>query len=152
MTRLRQLLALKGAERRLLLLAFFVVLLVRLGLWVLPFGTFCRRWSSLVARMARPGRARPLPARKIVWLVTVASRYVPDAHCLTRSFAAHLLLARHGHQARLLIGVRKDDSRLDAHAWLEHEGAPLFERVEHLGRYRRLTAIDPWPGTPDGAH
>jgi hypothetical protein len=81
-------------------------------------------------------------------LTSVASRYVPGAHCLARSFAAHLLLAQHGHPARMQIGVRKHDGRLDAHAWLEHRGVPLFESATHLQGFSLLTSIDPWPENP----
>lgn len=149
MSRLRTFLGLAGAERRLLLAAFGLVGMVRVGLWLVPFGVFCRHWSALIGRTARNGRTGGLAPQRIVWLVSVAGRYVPDARCLTRSFAAQLLLAQHGHRALLQIGVRKQGKDLDAHAWLELGGEPLFERDDHLRQFNRLTAIDPWPATPD---
>ena len=33
------------------------------------------------------------------------------------------------------IGVRKQGRSLDAHAWLEHEGRPLFEDDLHLNGF-----------------
>ena len=45
--------------------------------------------------------------------------------CLTASLAAVGMLRRHGHDARLVIGVREARPRLDAHAWVEVAGKPL---------------------------
>ena len=46
---------------------------------------------------------------------------------LFRSLAAHVLLSRHGHANRLRLGVaRAADRRLEAHAWVESEGAVLL--------------------------
>lgn len=147
MKSLRQFLALTAAERRLLVSAFLLVAVARLSLLVVPFGRFCRGWTGLVVRLARNSQRPGLTPRRIVWLVSVASRLVPGAHCLARSFAAHLLLARHGHQARLQIGVRKDGGSLDAHAWVELGAEPLFEDEAHVGQFSRLTSIDPWTGS-----
>lgn len=145
MRRLRQLLDLTPAERSLLFRAIPLVAAVRLCLWMMPFDTFRRGCASVLVRVARPQRHEGLPPRKIVWLVAVASRSVPKAHCLTRSVAAQMLLARQGYFAIMQIGVRKDGDELDAHAWLEHEGLPLSESELHLSRFTRLTSISPWP-------
>ena len=151
MKRLRRLLDLTAVERLNLVQAFAVISLVRLCLWVLPFGTFCQTWVSLLVRAAKPKRRKSLPPQRIVWLTSVASRYVPGAHCLARSFAAHLLLARRGHHTLLQIGVRKDNGSLDAHAWLEFENVPLFESEAHLSQYNLLTSLNPWRDAPGTA-
>jgi hypothetical protein len=123
------------AERSILFRALPLVVTVRLALWFIPFSTLHRRWSAILPRLVRPARETRLPAARIAWLVTVASRYVPGAHCLTRAVVAQYLLARAGYLAVMKIGVRKDGNRLDAHAWLEHDGVALFEDEAHLGGY-----------------
>jgi hypothetical protein len=75
--------------------------------------------------------------------VGVASRFIPGARCLARAMAAQLLLARAGHLADLRIGVRKDGNSLDAHAWLEFEGVPLFESDAHLKDFAPLARSTP---------
>ena len=127
MRRLPRFLNLAAAEQRLLLRAVPLVAAVRLCLWFFPFRTLYRRWSSALPRLARPGRRGGPSPERIVWLVAVASRCVPGAHCLARAVAAQLLLARAGHLAEMRIGVRKQGDGLDAHAWLEYHGAPLRE-------------------------
>jgi hypothetical protein len=37
--------------------------------------------------------------------------------------------------AELGLGVRMDSERLEAHAWLEHEGRPLMDTREDLEPY-----------------
>lgn len=145
MKRLRQLRELTAAERRVLIHAILLVAAVRLCLWLMPFDTFRRSWATILVRVARSKQPEGLPPRKIVWLVAVASRCVPQAHCLTRSVAAQMLLARQGDLARMKIGVRKHGDSLDAHAWLEYEGVALSESEVHLSRFTALTAISPWP-------
>lgn len=135
---LRQLWALAPAERSILFRALPLVIMVRLALWVIPFSTLHRRWSSMLPGLVRPAQNTRLPAARIAWLVTVASRYVPRAHCLTRAVVAQYLLARAGYLTELHIGVRKDDGRLAAHAWLEHDGVALFEDQAHIGGFTPL--------------
>jgi hypothetical protein len=144
MKRLRHLLDLPKAERRIVLQALPLVAAVRLFLWVVPFGAFLRFWTAVLLRMARPERRSSLPARRIVWLVRVASRLVPKALCLTTSVAAQLLLARQGHQSTLQIGIRKQGNRLDAHAWLDQGGVPLLEDEGHLEGFTPLPSAGSW--------
>ena len=147
MKHLRAFWKLAAAERWVLLQAVLLVATVRLCLLVVPFRTLHRKWTLLLPRMARPGRGMILPPEKIVWLVAVASRFVPGAHCLARSVAAQLLLARQGQLAQLHIGVRKQVGSLDAHAWLEYDDRPLFESGVHLSQFTPLAAIG--PSSPD---
>lgn len=122
--RIRKLWSLRGPQRRLLLAAGGTVVLVRIGLWVLPF----RRLQALVAR--RPGGTphpqRPHSADDIAWAVSAAARMVPRASCLTQALAAKRLLERAGHSGELRIGVGKDESgAIIAHAWIEQGGRVL---------------------------
>lgn len=43
--------------------------------------------------------------------------------CLPRSLALRRFLTRHGHAARLALGLRKQAGVLDGHAWVEADGA-----------------------------
>ncbi len=133
-----------AAEKVLLLRAWWHLTLLwpRLGLEPLD-----RIWARIQRRAARradapphetaalagPGTATPAgpgtppltsgQIDRVAWLVEVAGRYtLPPATCLTRALATARLLADRGVVTRLQIGVRKDGTRLLAHAWLEHEG------------------------------
>jgi|GEM_PF-709281 len=138
-----------AAEKVLLLRAWWHLTLLwpRLGL-----GSLDRIWARIDQRARRRADARradvpppgtaapagpgtatpagpgtpPLPPEQIdrvAWLVEVAGRYtLPPATCLTRALTTAWLLSGRGVGTRLQIGVRKDGTRLLAHAWLEHEG------------------------------
>ena len=116
---------------------------VRLGLWIVPFASL-QRWT---ARLARPrdtsSVAVPLPAERIVWAVSAAGRRVPGGrNCLARALTTQTLLARHGHPARLRIGVaHTTEGEFHAHAWVEtRDGVVLREST--LERFTALPVLD----------
>lgn len=62
-----------------------------------------------------------------VWLVEVAGRYTPvKATCLRQALVLHRILGRSGIETDLRIGVARQDEDLEAHAWLERDGKPIF--------------------------
>ena len=110
------------ARRTALPEALAAVVLVRLGLWFLP-------WRVLERVAGRPPSARmsvgseQTTAQDVAWAVRRVSRAVPRATCLTQALAAQILLSRRGYASRLRIGVaRAPGARLRAHAWLESDG------------------------------
>jgi hypothetical protein len=119
-------------EQLLLLRGLFVVAVTRAALCVCPL---------LTARdaAAKAARGRKMYAvAQLVWAVTVASRYVPSATCLTQALALHALLMHSGHQSRVEIGVGKR-SRFEAHAWVVCDGKVVLGATE-AGRYRPIFA------------
>jgi hypothetical protein len=101
-------------EQLLLLRTLFVVGLIRVGLWVLPF-----RVMQQFAFRARKKQATVYSVEQFVWAVRAVSRRVPGATCLTQALAAQVLLSRAGHSSRVEIGVAKDEKhQFQAHAWL----------------------------------
>jgi hypothetical protein len=114
MAGLRRFATLNSRDRTLLLRAFYLVAVVRAGLFVLPFRTV-KRLSARPRR--RTGTVRSM--EHCAWAVRAVSRYVPGATCLTQALAAQVLLADSGYESRLEIGVRKDEHRrFRAHAWV----------------------------------
>ncbi|MEA2236952.1 MAG: hypothetical protein QOC81_1676 [Thermoanaerobaculia bacterium] len=110
--------------RRLLFEAFGTVLLIRAGLWLLPFRVVHRAVASRAARAAR-GANRPVD--QIVWAVETAARRVPRASCLTQAMAGTVMLAAHGHEATLRVGVARNElGEMRAHAWIESEGRTIL--------------------------
>ena len=70
------------------------------------------------------------------------SRVVPGATCLTQALALNQLLSNNGHASTVLIGVRKDDDRFAAHAWVEWRGGPLLSSPAQVTQYSRFLT---WP-------
>ena len=55
--------------------------------------------------------------------------------CLAKSLALWWLLGRQGISAQLRIGIRKENGKFEAHAWVERDGAALNEPEEHHHHY-----------------
>jgi hypothetical protein len=110
-------------ERLLLLRSFMVVSIVRLGLWIFPFPTIMRTLKRLKSRRLRASCALHTIER-LTWAVRVASRYVPQATCLTQGISGKLLIESCiDRDVGLQIGVRlNEQKRIEAHAWIECEG------------------------------
>ena len=125
MRRLIRFLRLPAARRRLFIRAACWLLVVRLGLWLVPF----RKLQAWLARLRGSPRA-PVDAavvREIAWAVQGASRYVPAATCLTQALAGQILLNRRGYPAQVEIGVAKDaGGQFTAHAWLRCDGVVVI--------------------------
>jgi hypothetical protein len=112
----------------------------RLGLWLLPFRTLRRLLHSVTRDGLRhAGQSSP---ERIAWAVVAASRYVPQATCLTQALAAQVLLGREGHTACLRIGVaRNEGSQFQAHAWVETQGKVVIGESE-VERYAPLMVLE----------
>lgn len=139
MRRVRRLLALPAADRRLLARAWLLELAIRLGLWLLPFRQVRRRIAAVHPRPDADPRSDT--DQRIAWAVTSAARYLPAATCLTQALAAKVLLTVAGREARLTIGVEKDGTRLRAHAWVEGNGRVIVGDHD-LSRFTLLPSID----------
>src|SRR5437899_10846127 len=128
MTRLGKFLRLAHAERVLLLEATLLLGAIGLGLRLLPFG----RLRRLLDRLSCPRHGlRPqarLSAARIAWAVERVSRVGPGARsCRGQALAAQVLLTRRDHDACVRIGVARPlDGSLEAHAWVEGDGAALL--------------------------
>src|SRR5215217_7114582 len=135
MKRLHKFLNLPSSDRRLLVGTALLLGAVRLGLRVLPFRVLQRVITKVAQAPASANNANQSSVDRLVWAVTVASRYVPKATCLTQALGAQILLGRRAHPARLRIGVaRSEEGRLEAHAWLEYEDKVIVGGGE-LSRY-----------------
>ena len=138
----RKFVCLSWTDRNLLISAGLLLGGTRLGLWLLPF----RAVQRIAARLAQPHASARSPNRfsvdRLVWAVTVASRYVPKATCLTQGTALYVLLRREGFPGGLRIGIAEDEKgRLQGHAWVESEGRVVIGGAD-LGRFTPLPALE----------
>lgn len=75
-------------------------------------------------------------AQRITQLVRLAGRRgVARGNCLSQSLTLWWLLDHQGIASDLRIGVRKNQGRLQAHAWVERDGIPLNERWDVHTQY-----------------
>lgn len=111
----------RPADQVFALASLVVVSAVRLGLSTLGYRRL-RRWLPAVRDQASslpagPGRTRAIA--RVGWAVTLSSRFVPGATCLTQALAGQVLLALAGIASTIRIGARTEPGGgFAAHAWL----------------------------------
>lgn len=125
MTVLTNFLKLPGSDKRLLLYTLFLMVKVRLMLWVLPFPRIQRSFTKF-----EPVRS-DIPVSRLTWSVRAVSQYVPGATCLTNALTSYLLLSKYGYPSLVKIGVGKSaEGEFEAHAWLEYDGEVVLGESE----------------------
>lgn len=149
MTKARKLLKLKAGDRRLLLKTLYLLWVIRLGLWILPFNRLrdlLERWGSNRADLPK---ADTLYRDRVSWAVTTAERFIPGRKtCLVQALAVQFVLARRSFPANLRLGVVKDESKgLRAHAWVESDGVVVIGG-QGLDQYVPLTTSGEPSRTP----
>lgn len=131
---------LSPAERRLLLQALLLLPLASTGLRVGGM----RRTRAWLSGLTHAEATQALDAATVARVVRIASQRGPvRAKCLSAALTLEALLKRHGHRGELKLGVRKGQRGLEAHAWIEHDGAPLMETA---GVRQRFGPLEPAPG------
>jgi len=132
------------ADRRILFQSLFLVVGVRLGLWLLPFRLLYRILLKLESAPFSQS-ADPAIIDQISWAVGTVSRFVPRATCLTQAMAAKVIFCRKKQPAVLRIGVTKDSrGALLAHAWIETNGKIVIGGTEST--VERYTELPPFEG------
>ena len=82
-------------------------------------------------------------AQKIAQMIKYASSYTPWINsCLINSFVAKKILEKEKISGKLYIGVKKDNLKMKAHAWVECSGKVILG-VYNYKTYK-IIAISSW--------
>jgi hypothetical protein len=116
--------------------ALLVIVLVRIGLWIIPSGLL-GRWLHAAET---PGENHPdwSTVHKIIRSVRSFSTYVPRATCLTQALSACVLLRLYSQNSSLKIGVEKRNEKFGAHAWVEVDGRIVIGKQLRHERFALL--------------
>jgi hypothetical protein len=148
--RLRRFSALGRTARGLFLRAAALLPLISLSLRLRGFRktqAFLQRFLSTSNNEA--DSAAPDRAALTVRMVRAAVRHgLGHPTCLEESLALWWLLGRQGIASALRIGVRKQDEKFEAHAWVEREGTALNEPESLHAHYAAFDAA--LSSTPPG--
>lgn len=136
---LRKFLQLETTEKLLILRSFFLVVTIRIVLWLVPVKRLQSLFTWNFEDSGEVSTSDWEQILRIVRSVRSVSRFVPKATCLTQALAASLLIRQIGQRSDLKIGVAKDDkARLIAHAWLEKDGRIILGRHPDQSRFVAL--------------
>lgn len=127
--RLRRFRKLEPEARRIFLRAAILLPLLSLSLRVRGFGgTQASLQRFLPAANQKTKDALEAEAALMVRMVRAAVHHgVGRPSCLEESLVLWWLLGRRGIASQLRIGIRKENAKFEAHAWVELEGAALNE-------------------------
>ncbi|MBW4616713.1 MAG: lasso peptide biosynthesis B2 protein [Desmonostoc vinosum HA7617-LM4] len=129
--------------KKLLINTFMLLVLVRIGLWLLPFKTVQQLLSNLNHTKPKFREKYHISIDKIVWAVEVSSHYMPGGvKCLARALTGQVFMSRHGYTSNLCIGVAKSEAgELKAHAWLENQGQVVIGNVADLSHFSQMASF-----------
>lgn len=139
---LRKFFALSGADRLLLIEAFYWLGVMRVAIGLVPFRQTAA-WLGLkegaVAAAGEPAQA--VRAERIGWAVRAMARRTPwHSACLCQALAGAAMLRRRKLPLTLSLGVAKQSASLQdlsAHAWLRHGDLILTG----AGGYEQFTVV-----------
>jgi hypothetical protein len=140
--RLRRFSALERPAQRLFLRAIVLLPLISLSLRWRGFRVTraaLERYLSNVY-IEQDAATANVSAALAAHMVNAADRYGwVHPSCLAKSLTLWWLLGRQGIPSELRIGIRKEQEKFEAHAWVERDGAALNEPEEH---HRHYAAFD----------
>ena len=140
-TAFRRFFSLSGADRRLLVEAWWRLVAAAIRLRFAP-----ERAVATALADSRPHPPRggvPIAAEDVALAVSrAAAHHLRAMTCLPRSLALRTMLARRGISSRLRIGVRKESGTVAAHAWIEVDGRPVGEPAAIEERFLPLVASE----------
>lgn len=126
MTALTSFLKLPAKDKKLLLETLFLMIQVRLMLWILPFSRIKTSFTE-----EKVTGDRDVTVCTLSWSLKVISHYMPGSTCLTNALTGHRLLSKHGYNGLIKIGVGKSaEGEFEAHAWLEFKDRVIIGESE----------------------
>src|SRR5882724_3569271 len=121
LSRIRKIIHLRPSDWALLAKALVLTATMRVALSLCSFSTVLA-WVERAAGRRSPRTPSRDEVRHVAWAVSVASRFVIAATCLTQALAAKCILDRRGISSTLRMGMAKaGPATIEGHAWLECE-------------------------------
>ena len=138
--KLRTVLSFSAQDWSLLVQAWFLLLAFDMALRVLPFRKVQGWIKSPGQKEISTVEAERIIQRSSDFVDLVARHHLYPMTCLRRSLALQWLLSRSGLDTSLQFGVRRENGKLQAHAWLEHQGQVIDKTPIPIEQYANLKA------------
>lgn len=145
MNKLHKFIVLPYRERILLVQAFVLLALIRLGLGIIPFRWLKALVQWVIAQESRHEASNFISIDQVNQAIRTATYYLPgQAKCLAQALVTQILLKQYGYDCDLLIGVAKNEQKgLTAHAWIERNGQILIGgNANNLSSFTTLFSIN----------
>src|SRR5689334_22844898 len=112
------------AERRLIVHVALLLGMVRLALKLFPLQTLCRTLDWISLHCPASSASDDNYPQQVAWTTSIVGKHLFAVRpCLAQALVVQLLYKRRGIPANLHIGVAKrEQGRLEAHAWIESNG------------------------------
>jgi hypothetical protein len=120
---------------------------------ILPVVALSLRWRGFLATQATLQKSISIGISELdpeistkhlaltAHMVNAADRHgLVHPSCLAKSIALWWLLGRQGISSEMRIGIRKENEKFQAHAWVERDGTALNEPEEHHHHYAAFDA------------
>lgn len=141
MNKLRKLTKMSNRESLLLIDTFILLNLVRLGLFLLPF-TKLLNLLKIYSNSRSTQKYQQIEVKQILHAVHTSNYYVlGSSKCLAKALTTQTLMKICGYSSELKIGVAKEDSSLQAHAWVEYGGKVIIGGLRNLDTFAPITSI-----------
>lgn len=141
MRKLFKLFATNKSDRDIFFVAFILLNLVRLGLFLLPFPKLLQLVET-VGNFISGKSNNEVEISQILHAVHTSSYYaLGKSKCLAKALTVQTLLKASGYSSELKIGVAKEGLTLQAHAWVEQGGRVIIGSLPNLDTYSSLTSI-----------
>ncbi len=115
-----------------------VSLFVEVGLRMLPFKRLLGLLSRHPTRQVENARLTELSRLTRAWF----RRYPGNLTCLKKALILLTLLRHRGIPTELKIGLAKDGSILQAHAWLEQNGQVMSDAPDVAQDYQAVLSLE----------
>lgn len=134
LNKIKRFLALDWQQKKLLLQAYFLLGRMRAAILTISFKRLSKslQHHPELATLEPLNKAELKQAKIIGRAVVTAARYTPwDSNCLAQVLTAQRMLAQNQIAGTFFLGAKKDEQKLEAHAWLECDGLILTGEAGH---------------------
>jgi len=109
--------------------SLYLVILIRLMIWIYPF-TVVQTKVQKMARRHDSDIEHVVPCNKLKIMILHSARYVPNSTCLVQALAGYILFSKYGYHPAIKIGVLTENGEFEAHAWLEEDDKVVLGESE----------------------
>lgn len=140
MNKLAKFLNLNKLEQQLLIQAYVLMTIIRLGLFFVSF-QFLKSFLEKIVQFKKTTNLK-ITTKDIAIAIYLSSRVsFGNVRCLAQALTTNTLMNIYGYPCQLHIGVAKgEDNRLEAHAWVEAEGEVIVGYLPNLPRFKVMSS------------